>query len=81
MALLPIHPMIEFVEVGRGRHTWTTRVKQLSHGALLRAVKQKGALMSSDIEFGFDDETQEGAIFVGGFRKVGRFRVIDEADS
>ena len=55
---------------------WTAEVDELNFENLYKQVKSKGAILSSDIEFKFDDETQTGIIIVGAVRTVGKFEII-----
>lgn len=62
-----------FENVGRNKMNWSAQFATLDHDALYRSVKSKRALMSSDIDFGFDapaDGVLKGTIFAG-FRGVG----------
>ena len=68
---------VRFEEVGPAKLTWETHLPSLLYTCLYREIKRKHALGSRGIEFYFDQETQSGEIFVGGFRKVGTFRVLD----
>jgi hypothetical protein len=68
---------IKFIEVGASKLSWSTQVKELSHETLLAAVKGKGALMSSDIDFSYDEQSGSGQVIVGMFRTVGRFEVAE----
>lgn len=68
---------VKFLEVGLFKDSWDAGLTELSFEELEKAVKTRGALMSNDIEFTYDEETSEGIIFVGGFRAVGTFQVFD----
>lgn len=72
---------VRFSEVGRDKRSWESELADLSYGELLRAVKKAGALGSRGIDFDFNDETQRGLIWVGGFRPVGAFEVLPDAPS
>lgn len=62
---------IRFVDVGRDKMTWEAECRELTHIWLLKQVLAKRALISRDIEF--DDD---GNIWVGGVRCVGRFEEV-----
>ena len=62
---------IEFIEVGRNKLSWTCETEEeVDYEFLYNQVKVRGGLLSSVIDF-----TDDGEIFVGGFRKVGTFKV------
>lgn len=71
-----------FENVGREKRTfeieadgeWTPRV--LDRDTLATKIRAAGRLMSSDVDFTFDDATKTGTVLVGGFRPVGTFRVL-----
>lgn len=69
--------IVRFEEVGPAKLTWETHLASLLYTCLYREIKRRHALGSRGIEFYFDQETQTGEIFVGGFRKVGKFKVLD----
>lgn len=68
---------VKFLEVGRNKVCWDAELAELSFEELEGAVKARGALMSSDIEFSYDEDKKEGFVLVGGFRAVGTFQVFD----
>ena len=68
---------VKFFDVGSTNASWTAEIKSLDYEVLYRQVKSKGAIMSSGIEFTYDEESKEGDIIVGMFRKVGEFKVIE----
>lgn len=69
--------IVEFQSVGRAKRTWTTILPELSEVALYRAVKQRGALGSREIDFDYNEDEKRGLIVVGGFRVVGAFKVTE----
>lgn len=67
---------VRFEKVGRDRQTWEQELREVSYSSLYRAVKDRKALASKEIDFEWDeDSTTTGAITAGG-RDVGRFTVI-----
>lgn len=68
---------VKFLEVGMNNVCWDAELTELSFDELQRAVEEKGALLSRYPEFVYDEEANEGTIFVGGFRPVGTFQVFD----
>ena len=73
--------LVRFIEVGRLKKTWAAAIPTDINGcldglAMIKSIKKHKALGSRDIDFGDD-----GGIYVGGFRLVGRFEVkaIDAA--
>lgn len=60
---------VEFIGVGRGNDNWISECdKELNYEWLYQEVKK--VLMSDEIDF-----SDEGDIIVGGFRKVGEFKI------
>lgn len=66
---------VEFSNVGRDKKTWTAEVADLSDRTLIRQIHNNSALMSSGIDFAWNDAGDEAGIYVGGFRRVGALRV------
>jgi len=70
---------VHFKDVGRNKQSWTSTVAEAGYTTLLAAVKQKGALMSSDVDFVMNKGSDTtGVILVGGFRGVGTFTISSE---
>lgn len=67
---------VKFKNLGRWKATFEASIKELDHGSLLKAVRPY--LMSRDVEFSVDPDTNEGRVLVGGFRAVGTFKVLEE---
>jgi hypothetical protein len=67
--------MIEFVEVGRAKKTWTARISPGDPKAMGRELDK--ALMSRDIYWTWDPTTGEGTIYVG-MNVVGTFLVTHD---
>lgn len=59
-------PTVKFIEVGRGKISWTVELKNVDEGSLIRELIKKKILMSRSIHI------EAGKIIVGGFREVGR---------
>ncbi|WP_036230222.1 hypothetical protein [Marinobacterium jannaschii] len=68
---------IQFIEVGPNNSSWTAEVSELEYEALYREVKDKAMLMSRTIDFSYDGESKSGEVIVGGFRTVGKFKVLE----
>ncbi|QFT40053.1 MULTISPECIES: hypothetical protein [unclassified Vibrio] len=68
---------VEFIEVGGNNMSWTSELEELDHDSLYKAVKSRGALMSEDIGFRYNDKTKTGVIVVGMFRAAGQFKVVE----
>lgn len=62
----------ELLGVGRGKVTRIVEVKNDREFG----VEVSKHLMSRDISWVFDTEKNDGEIFVGGFRSVGKFRKL-----
>ena len=59
----------EFKDLGRNKAHVFAEIK--NEDAFWKVIKK--FLMSEDISYVFDEATNEGDIFVGGFRNVGTF--------
>lgn len=70
--------VVSFSNVGRGKLSWTATLPRLDDASMIREIKKRGALGSRDIDFS-DDGSGGGAIYVGGFRQVGEWRVVESA--
>lgn len=64
---------VRFTDVGPSKFAWTSDTIPLTEDALYREVKRHRALGSRDIDFNLDD----GGIYVGMFRRVGTFEVLE----
>jgi hypothetical protein len=76
-------PIINFKNIGRLKRSWTEVMPYPHLDKIAKAAKEKGALMSKDIQATYDEnadlnERCEGTIFAG-FRPVGRFEVMKKA--
>lgn len=69
--------VVSFLEVGRGRLSWKATLARLDEGLMIREIRKRGALCSRGIEI-TDEDGCGGAIYVGGFRCVGKWRVFAE---
>ena len=69
---------VEFSEVGRDKRKFTASMAELDHSCLYRAVKRAKAIMSKDIEFMADPDSNAGTVVVGGCRIVGFWKVLPE---
>lgn len=66
---------IHFTQLGRTKGDLIENVKDESH--FFRIVSRY--LLSRDIDFDYDPEINEGSIIVGGFRIVGKFKVLPQS--
>ncbi|CAH7384502.1 conserved hypothetical protein [Vibrio chagasii] len=66
---------VKFFDVGGSNARWTAQVEEINYENLYNEVKRSGAILSSDIEFSYDDESGKGVIIVGLVRTVGKFEV------
>ena len=72
MASKPVR--VKFSEVGRDKRNWEADIPhdgELSCSAMVRSIKQHGAIVSHGIDF------EDGDIFVGGFRCVGHYEIVE----
>lgn len=68
--------LVRFSDVGARKLTWEERIaRPVSDASLVKAIKRKGALMSSGIDV---SETSDwgGHIYVGGLRRVGSYLIV-----
>lgn len=70
---------IQFENVGQHKLCWSEDLDG-SEQAILRALKKKSALISRGIDVVWDENGSGGAIFVGGFRCVGKFKVEKQGE-
>jgi hypothetical protein len=73
--------IVDFINVGASNHNWRAEVEKLDHDLFYKEVQNKGAIMSSDIDFSIDDSGINGQVIVGGMRIVGEFKVKTEANA
>ncbi len=72
---------IRFIDVGRERRTWSAPLPCPADnidGVLAVAeaeVRRRGGLLSRDVDVVYVPTTQQGSVYVGLVRKVGRFVV------
>ncbi len=69
---------VQFIDVGGFNMRWAAEMPEITYDNLYKEVKSKGAIMSHDIDFSYNDETKKGAIVVGMVRTVGTFEVMPE---
>jgi len=63
----------EFVNIGRNKSNFEAFIKDEED--FYRHLS--GHLMSQDISFSYDEDTNDGDIFVGAFRLVGKFKKVE----
>ena len=71
---------VRFIEVGRRKATWTEEIPKVTDSALIRAIRKKNVLMSSDIDVVPNESEDSGIIIVGGLRTVGTWEIIKERE-
>lgn len=69
---------VQFTNVGRGKDSWIAEFPTLDNDLLYCSVKRNSSLMSQDIDFHVDPDSNLGKVIVGGFRVCGEFKVISE---
>ena len=69
---------VAFESVGAGKVSWKATAKELTYKWLYKEVKSIGMVMSRDLDFPYDEETNTGAV-VAGFRIIGKFHVVKDA--
>lgn len=68
---------VQFSNVGRRKVSWEAELKTFDWDSLYKQVKSRGELLSTDIDFPFDEETGEGEVWAGGVT-VGQFKIVKE---
>ncbi len=73
---------VRFENVGPSKRCWTAvMTSPLTTEKMIRAIHKQHALGSRGIEFSEDrEDCWGGSIYVGVFRKVGAWHVIEETD-
>ena len=71
---------VRFIEVGRAKVTWIEELPKLTDSALVRAIRKKKVLMSSDIDVVRNESEDSGIIIVGGLRTVGTWEIVKERE-
>lgn len=66
---------VYFENVGRFKQSWSVDLESLSDYRLVESVRERGRLMSSQIDVVYDEDGRGGSVVVGGWRCVGRFRI------
>lgn len=70
---------IRFVNVGRFQRSWDwTPKRELTHRGMTQQVKEHGSILSNELDFLYNEETNEGVISAG-LRTVGTFSIENEA--
>jgi hypothetical protein len=69
--------IIQFTNVGPAKQSWQAELPDAESVTLYREVKRQKCLGSRGIDFDFDETEQLGRIYVGGFRCVGFYSIID----
>lgn len=71
---------VKFINVGRSKTSWTAKINnisELTYDWLYKQVKKH--LMSTSIDFQFDDISNTGCVYAG-VRNVGKFELIAKAE-
>lgn len=70
---------LAFSNVGRDKRSFEVVVRGLDDPRIERALRQKGGLMSRDVDLVCaPDEQGNGFVVVGGFRPAGEWRRVEE---
>ena len=64
---------IKFKDVGRQKKSWTAKNMTMTFDDLMSQVQPH--LISTNVEFTYDDKKNEGGI-LAGFHTVGTFKVV-----
>lgn len=68
---------VEFFEVGREKKRFTATLSEIDHDEMYKVVRRSGALMSRDISFSQNPDTNTGIIHAG-MHTVGKWRGLPE---
>lgn len=74
---------IKFIDVGRNKVTWESEcpvnsVYELEYDWLFSQVKNRGGVMSNDIEFLLEKASETEGIITAGFHTIGKFEIRKE---
>ena len=72
--------IIKFIEIGRNKRTWESKcpvnhIDDLEYDWLFSQVKRNGGILSSEVDFLLDTETNTTGIITAGFHTVGKFEI------
>ena len=72
---------ILYKDIGRNKRSWEETCAYADLDKIARSAKKKGGLMSRSVEAAYDEtdklQATKGTIFVGMFRAVGTFELIE----
>jgi hypothetical protein len=69
---------IQFTDVGRDKKSWSkTFNKDVTTDMIEREAKSGGGLLSREVDAELNEDLASGTIFVGGFRAVGTFKIVE----
>lgn len=71
---------IKFQEVGRDKRSWEKSFKEVNEDQIAKEAKRGAGLMSSDVDAEINDIGSAGVILVGGWRAVGTFFIVTNAN-
>ena len=66
---------VHFSNVGRNKESWTSEYSELSVERLAEEAKNRGRLMSSEVDVELNDTASAGVVLVGGWRQVGTLTI------
>ena len=72
--------IIKFIEVGRNNATWESKcpannIDDLEYAWFLSQVRRNGGIISHDVDFLLNTETNTTGIITAGFHTVGKFEI------
>jgi len=66
---------VHFNNVGRNKRSWTSEFSKLTTDQLAEEARNKGGLMSSEVDVELNDTASAGVVLVGGWRSVGTLTI------
>jgi len=68
--------IVNFKNVGRNKKKWKAKLKKLSYKEMYDEVRKNGQVMSRDLEFQYNENSNKAGKIIAGFRKIGEFEVV-----
>lgn len=66
---------VHFNNVGRNKRSWTSEFSKVTTDQLAEEARNKGGLMSSEVDVELNDTASAGVVLVGGWREVGTLTI------
>lgn len=66
---------VHFNNIGRNKRSWTSEYSTLTTDQLAEEARNRGGLMSSEVDVELNDTASAGVVQVGGWREVGSITI------